>query len=126
MAGRSQEDVGQNEQKASAAVRDIQETLEVLLVQQTDEGMFLLDGRRLDDVESKEIAQQLIRIPIAITPSPNKIVQAITDLEELTNRFFLGLAKRYLAQGGFDTDSRSKFDSRFCWMAFVIFFKAGS
>jgi len=28
--------------------------------------------------------------PIAITPSPNKIVQAITDLEELTNRFFLG------------------------------------
>jgi len=88
--GRSQDDVGQNEQKASAAVRDIQETLEVLLVQRTTEGMFLLDNRRLDDVESKEIAQQLIRIPIAITPSPNKIVQAITDLEKLTSRFFLG------------------------------------
>jgi len=85
--GRNLGSVDQDEQKASAAVRDIKETLEVILVQHTVEGNFLLDGRRLDTVPSQEIAQQVIRIPAAVTPN---IDQAITALETLTSHYFLG------------------------------------
>lgn len=82
--------IGNDEQQASAAVRDIKETLEVILVQHTEEGNFLLDGRSLADVQSKEIAQQIIRLPFVITPNPDKVDQAIKDLETLTSRYFSG------------------------------------
>ncbi|WP_203180918.1 CRISPR-associated helicase Cas3' [Lactiplantibacillus pentosus] len=75
-----------NNQQASAAVRDIQETLEVILVQHTTDGDFLLDGRKLAEVASAEIAQQTLRIPAAITPN---ITAAITELEDLTRPYHL-------------------------------------
>nr|WP_225421837.1 CRISPR-associated helicase Cas3' [Levilactobacillus fujinensis] len=85
--GRDLGKVDQDEQKASAAVRDIRESLEVILVQHTNEGNLLLDGRRLSDVSSQDIAQQVIRLPAAVTP---RIDQAIDTLEKLTGRYFLG------------------------------------
>lgn len=88
--GRDLGNVDKDEQRAAAAVRDIKETLEVLLIQHTDSGNFLLDGRNLNKVQPKEIAQQLIRIPTVITPGPNQIDQAINDLETLTSRYFAG------------------------------------
>ncbi|WFC04537.1 CRISPR-associated helicase Cas3' [Lactiplantibacillus pentosus] len=69
------------DQQVAAAVRDIQETLEVILLQHTDEGDFLLDGRSLDKVSSKEIAQQTLRLPAAVTENVNKTVQ---QLEKMT------------------------------------------
>ncbi|AVK61549.1 CRISPR-associated helicase/endonuclease Cas3 [Lactobacillus sp. CBA3605] len=85
--GRNLGRVDQDEQKASAAVRDIKETLEVILVQQTSAGKFLLDGRPLDSVPEQVIAQQVIRLPNAVTP---RIDQAIQTLETLTSHYFLG------------------------------------
>lgn len=85
--GRSLGSVDQDEQKASAAVRDIRETVEVILVRRTKEGKFLLDGRRLSDVPSQDIAQQLIRLPVAVTP---RVDQAIEKLENLTSTYFSG------------------------------------
>ncbi len=87
---RDRGNIANDEQQASAAVRDIKETLEVILVQHTEEGNFLLDGRSLADVHSKEIAQQIIRLPFVITPNPDKVDQAIKDLETLTSRYFSG------------------------------------
>ena len=69
------------DQQVAAAVRDIKETLEVILLQHTDEGDFLLDGRSLDKVSSKEIAQQTLRLPAAVTENVNKTVQ---QLEKMT------------------------------------------
>lgn len=86
--GRDLGNIDQNEQKAGAAVRDIQETVEVILVQHTSDGNFLLDGRPLSKVKPKEIAQQIIRIPAAVTP-PYEIDQVIKKLETLTGRYFL-------------------------------------
>lgn len=83
--GRSLGNVDTDEQKANAAVRDIKETLEVILVQRTSAGNCLLDGRRLENVAPQEIAQQVIRLPAAITPDIN---QAIQDLETLTGLYF--------------------------------------
>ncbi|WP_204120794.1 CRISPR-associated helicase Cas3' [Levilactobacillus sp. 244-2] len=87
---RDQPDADRSYQAASAAVRDIQETLEVILVQYTNEGIFLLDGRRLEETSSKEIAKQIIRLPTAITLTPKKIENAITKLEDWTSRYFAG------------------------------------
>lgn len=83
-------DVSQDEQKASAAVRDIKETLEVVLVQHTAEGNFLVDGRSLADVSLRVVAQQVIRLPAILTPGPQQLEQAIKDLETLTGRYFSG------------------------------------
>ncbi len=82
---RAQADVDKDEQKANAAVRDIQETLEVILVQHTSKGDFLLDGRKLSDVQPQEVAQQTIRIPAAVTPD---IDTAIDFLESLTGKYY--------------------------------------
>lgn len=82
---RAQADVDKDEQKAQAAVRDIKETLEVILIQHTDQGDFLLNGRQLRDVPPQEIAQQIIRIPAAVTP---RIDNAIDQLETLTSRYY--------------------------------------
>lgn len=72
------------DQQASAAVRDIQETLEVILIQHMNQDDFLLDGRKLDEVASTEIAQQTLRLPVAVTPN---ITKAINQLEDLTRPY---------------------------------------
>lgn len=82
---RSQVDVDKDEQKANAAVRDIKETLEVILLKHTKKGDFLLDGRRLADTDPQEIDRQTIRIPAAVTP---RIDKAIDTLENLTSKYY--------------------------------------
>lgn len=71
-----------NENRAQAAVRDIKETIEVILIKHTKQGDFLLNGRKIDEnVSSKEIARQIIRLPYAVTVNIDK---AINDLEDVT------------------------------------------
>lgn len=84
---RPQEEVANDDQKASAAVRDIQETLEVILIQQTAKGDVLLDGRPLSQAPDWEIAQQVIRLPAAVTPV-YQLDQTIADLEKRTSRHY--------------------------------------
>ncbi|CAM3211168.1 CRISPR-associated helicase Cas3' [Lactiplantibacillus plajomi] len=71
---------------ANAMVRDIQETLEVILVRKTATGKFLLDGRPIDSVTPKAISQQVIRIPAAVTLG--KLDDAIKKLESDTQALF--------------------------------------
>lgn len=74
-----------NDATAEAAVRDIKESIEVVLVQHTKNGDFLVDGRSLADVNDDVIAQQLIRLPNAVTPD---IAKAIDKLERLTEKYY--------------------------------------
>lgn len=86
---RNQGNLDQNEQRASAAVRDIRETLEVILIRRTTEGNFLLDGRRMADVAPQVVAQQTIRLPSVVTLGRGRLDQVIKALETVTNRYFL-------------------------------------
>lgn len=70
---------------AEAAVRDIKESIEVILVKHTNDGDFLIDGTSLDDVDEKLIAQQLICLPNAVTPNISK---AIDELEKITSKYY--------------------------------------
>ncbi|WP_338208595.1 CRISPR-associated helicase Cas3' [Lactiplantibacillus paraxiangfangensis] len=108
-----QTNVSNDEQKASAAVRDIKETLEVLLIQHTDAGNFLLDGHNLNEVHPQKIAQQLIRIPTAITPCPEKIDKAINDLETLTSRYFAGWQNNVWLKGALALPLDQNFSTTF-------------
>lgn len=74
-----------NDATAEAAVRDIKESIEVVLVQHTADGDFLVDGRSLDEVPDEVIAQQLIRLPNAVTPDIGK---AIDKLEKITEKYY--------------------------------------
>ncbi|KRM72126.1 CRISPR-associated helicase/endonuclease Cas3 [Lacticaseibacillus brantae] len=76
-------DVNTNDQKAAAAVRDIQESIEVVLLKQVNGEKFLLDGRAISQVSAQEIAQQTIRLPNAVTPN---IDRAIDELERATRK----------------------------------------
>jgi len=78
-------DVGTSDQKAAASVRDIQETIEVVLLKQSNGEKFLLDGRSISQVSAQEIAQQTIRIPSAVTPD---IDRAIDELERATRNHY--------------------------------------
>lgn len=75
----------ESDASAEAAVRDIKESIEVILVQHTAEGNFLLDGRNLKEVSEREIAQQLIRLPNSVTPN---IAKSIDKLESLTEQYY--------------------------------------
>lgn len=84
---RGQDHVDTDEQKANAAVRDIQETLEVILIKHLEAGDFLLNGQKLTDCSSVQIAQQVVRLPIAVTPS-YRIDHVIAELEQQTSHYF--------------------------------------
>ncbi|WP_057876596.1 CRISPR-associated helicase/endonuclease Cas3 [Liquorilactobacillus aquaticus] len=84
---RGQNHVDTDERKAAAAVRDIQETIEVILVQHLGTGDFLMDGQNLKDCSPIKIAQQVVQIPGAIVPS-YKINQVISQLETQTSHYF--------------------------------------
>lgn len=75
-----------NDSKAAAAVRDIKESLEVILTRRIQDKDYLLDGRELSMVSPKEIAEQTIRIPNAITPDVSHIERTINELENMTSR----------------------------------------
>lgn len=69
---------------AAACVRDIKETIEVILLKNTDEGTFLIDGRNIEEVTSEEVADQTIRLPFAVVENArgrDKVDKTIRDLE---------------------------------------------
>lgn len=84
---RDKVDVSNSEQRASAAVRDIDETIEVVLLKKSGNDYELLDGETLSDTDSKKIAEQLIRIPSSVIPEYN-IDKAIRELEKKTRSLF--------------------------------------
>lgn len=77
--------------QAQAAVRDIQESIEVILLQHTDEGDFLLNKERtnINDLSELErdqtIARQIIRLPHALTLN---ITKSINQLETITQKYY--------------------------------------
>ena len=77
-----------DEQSANAAVRDIQETIEVILVQCTTKKRCLINGSPLKDVSDREISEQVIRLPMAIAPNAAMISKTIDELEYKTIRYF--------------------------------------
>ncbi|PWG00486.1 CRISPR-associated helicase Cas3' [Levilactobacillus bambusae] len=82
---RNHSDVSNSDSRAAAAVRDIKETIEVVLTQQIDGKDYLVDGRELSTVSPKVIAQQTIRIPSAVTPNfDGAIDRTIKELEKST------------------------------------------
>lgn len=72
-------------ERAAAAVRDIQETIEVILVKHTKAGDFLIDGRPLDRISSENIAEQTIRLPVGVVQN---IDQTIKELEKRTSSLY--------------------------------------
>ncbi|WP_288552630.1 CRISPR-associated helicase Cas3' [uncultured Ligilactobacillus sp.] len=84
---RDKADVSNSEQRASAAVRDIDETIEVVLLKRNGDDYEILDGGKLSDTDSKRIAGQLIRIPSAVISEYN-IDKAIRKLEKKTRILF--------------------------------------
>lgn len=71
-----------DENRAQAAVRDIKETLEVILIRHTQNGDYLLNGEKIDkSMSSKKIARQIIRLPFIVTVN---IEQSINELETIT------------------------------------------
>ncbi|BDR57041.1 CRISPR-associated helicase Cas3' [Xylocopilactobacillus apis] len=74
-----------DDQKAQAAVRDIKETIEVILLQEKKGQTFLLDGRDTNKCLDKEIAEQIIRLPAAVYYDVDKIIDA---LETSTRKYF--------------------------------------
>lgn len=75
------------ENEASASVRDIKETIEVILLKKVKDNYCLISGQKLSSeaVTGEIIAQQLIRLPSAITPNVN---DTISFLEQNTIRSF--------------------------------------
>lgn len=70
---------------AAACVRDIKETIEVILLKKTSEETFLMDGRNIEEVSSEEIAGQTIRLPFAVVnnlKSKDPVDKTITKLEK--------------------------------------------
>ena len=80
----NQPGVSKNEERAQAAVRDTKETIEILLLKKTETGVCLLNGKSIeeDQVSSKEIARQIIRLPHAVTFN---IDESIDKLETITS-----------------------------------------
>lgn len=76
---------GLSEEAAQATVRDIKETIEVILLMDKDGQTRLISGEPLERVESQRVAQQTIRLPAAITPN---ITSAIETLEKTTRSRF--------------------------------------
>ena len=74
-----------DDNQASAAVRDIRESIEVILLKEISGEYYLMNGDKASIKKDNEIAQELIRLPNAVTPD---IEQAINMLEENTVRAF--------------------------------------
>ncbi len=87
----AQQGLGQNEIRGQATVRDIKETLEIILLQKTKEEYFLLDGIKIADLppyeKEQRIARQVIRLPAALTPE-YKMDAIIHELETRTRKEF--------------------------------------
>lgn len=88
---REQLGLDRDEIKAQAAVRDIKETIEVILLQQKNDEYYLLNGEPVaglpDYEKEKIIAQQIIRLPEAVTPEW-KLDSIIDQLKIATSKQF--------------------------------------
>jgi CRISPR-associated endonuclease/helicase Cas3 len=82
---RSQSGIDKDDIRAQAAVRDIKETIEVVLLTRKSDGFYLLDDSKYSENSSKKVAQQLIRLPSGTTPN---IVRCINELETQTQKHF--------------------------------------
>lgn len=82
---RDQGGVDKDDIRAQAAVRDIKETIEVVMLQKKEDGLYLLDGSKYEETSTKKVAQQLIRLPAGTTPN---ITQCINTLERETQKLF--------------------------------------
>ena len=61
--------------KAQATVRDIKETVEVILLKRNEENeLTLVNGKEINYISSKEIAQQVIRLPQAVSYNIDKLI----------------------------------------------------
>lgn len=80
--------LNKDEQSANAAVRDIQETIEVILIQCTAKEQRLVNGRLLKDASDREISEQVVRLPMAITPNAAVLTEVISELEDRTMQYF--------------------------------------
>lgn len=83
---------------ASATVRDIKPTLQVIVLQHTDDGDFLIAGRGDPNEEvtlndAKVIAQQLIKLPLAVTETNMK--EVLKKLQALTKKYYPDWAGNY-------------------------------
>lgn len=74
-----------DENQAAAAVRDIQETIEVVLLKKDDDQIFLLNGENIedlpDDSRDRIISEQTVNLPHRVTFD---IPKAIKKLEKIT------------------------------------------
>jgi CRISPR-associated endonuclease/helicase Cas3 len=82
---RAQSGIDKDDIRAQAAVRDIKETIEVVLLQKKADGFYLLDGSKYSENSTKRVAQQLIRLPSGTTPN---IARCINELESQTQKYF--------------------------------------
>ena len=73
-----------SDERANAAVRDIEETLEVIITRASRTGDELVDGRKLEDLSSEIIAAQTVQLPRVFSLDNKKIEKTIAKLEEQT------------------------------------------
>ena len=85
------------QQWINASVRDIEETLEVILLKKTKQCITLINGLPIDRASPKEIAQQTIRIPNSVTS--HKIKEIINFLEKQTSRNYPSWQKNAFLKG---------------------------
>lgn len=74
--------VDRDDQWAAAAVRDIQPSLEVILLQEKAGVIYLLDGTPISQCSSKTIAEQLIRLPASVTREMDKCLNSLTEITQ--------------------------------------------
>ena len=79
--------VDTDDQRGIAAVRDIDESIEVILVQHTGEGYQLMDGRPLKEAGDRQVAMQVIRLPGTFS-KVYTIDETISALEKQTTEHF--------------------------------------
>lgn len=78
-------DTDLNDNKAEAAVRDTNESIEVILLYQKNNDYFLMNDENIENVSDSIITQQLIRLPHALTLN---VGRSIDELEEITKKHF--------------------------------------
>lgn len=77
-------------EQAQACVRDIEPTLEVILLKRGKSADYLCDEKQtlLSSVDAKTLAQQLIRLPHAVTPNYAAMVAVLQELQTKTQKHF--------------------------------------
>lgn len=100
----------QDDASAEAAVRDIKESIEVILLKHTNNQNFLIEGQNLNEVPDRVIAQQLIRLPNAVTPN---IEVAIKELEKRTAKYYHDWQNSIWLKGALALPLNNKLETKF-------------